>query len=612
MANASPAELKKEGEELKALFAKVKKKQHNCAILIAKEGVVIEAHIKKSPDILFKQAKKAGGMAKGAWGTMTMDGQVIILDPVNDKVPGSLTKITKKFFSERGLKFRLEIKEPEEGKKATDESETAEESVETTVSPNVEEVTEEQKTSPSDTTDDTEKTESTASDDPRKRLEDGLAAVQKQIDTLRADTDSVMHDELVDSVRTHTRVMEEENYDNAADTLRRIEIALEDYAGLLAKKQPLVDRMEAMSADIEKIKKGSDSVIADEVATAIRGFDYAISHNEWDGAPIFLDKIQLQIDGLSEGEPESNDESERASNTETQENVEQEDAEAATEDTAEFETSEEEENPERQILNDRLASVQSQVDALLADTENAMYSSLVDVMRIHQSLMEDGKYDRAIDTMSRIESVLVDYAGLVAKKSPLVDRLAALRSGLERVKKGENSEVADAVAAAERAFNFAIAHNEWDESSRFLDTMESHIDELGDQNTEQTEDETEQGNSETSGEEQETRARETATPSEEADPKALRSGLVKRFAAIKNDLGRILKAGSSGPGKEAREKAQGFAKSIASEDFASAQISMEDLERLVKDATSSPEKTARLSRISEMKKRLDSLLNELR
>lgn len=115
MAKTDPKKLKQEGEELKALFAKIKKKPHNCAILMAKDGVVIEAHIKKSPEILVKLAKKNGGSAKGAWGTITMDGQVLKLDPVNDKVPGNLPKICKTYFAARGLKNRLEILEPDVG-----------------------------------------------------------------------------------------------------------------------------------------------------------------------------------------------------------------------------------------------------------------------------------------------------------------------------------------------------------------------------------------------------------------------------------------------------------------------------------------------------------------
>ena len=112
MAKPDPKQLKKEGEDLKALFAKIKKKQHNCAILMAKDGMVIEAHIKKSSEILLKLAKKNGGSAKGAWGTVTMDGQTLKLDPINDKVPGNLPKLFKSYLGARGLKFRLEIIEP--------------------------------------------------------------------------------------------------------------------------------------------------------------------------------------------------------------------------------------------------------------------------------------------------------------------------------------------------------------------------------------------------------------------------------------------------------------------------------------------------------------------
>lgn len=122
MANKSAAELKEEGTKLKDLFAKVKKKQHNFAMLISKDGVAVEAHVKKPASILVKMAKKNGGTAKGAWGVMTMNGQVIVLDPENDKVPGSLAKLAKKYFAERGLKFRVEVKEPDDDAGDTKES----------------------------------------------------------------------------------------------------------------------------------------------------------------------------------------------------------------------------------------------------------------------------------------------------------------------------------------------------------------------------------------------------------------------------------------------------------------------------------------------------------
>ncbi len=115
MAAKSKEELKSEGEKLKSLFAKVKKKQHNFAMLIAKDGIVVEAHIKKSPNILLKAAKKNGGTAKGAWGVMNLNGRTLELEPENDKIPGTLPKLAKKFFSERGVPFKVNIKEPSDG-----------------------------------------------------------------------------------------------------------------------------------------------------------------------------------------------------------------------------------------------------------------------------------------------------------------------------------------------------------------------------------------------------------------------------------------------------------------------------------------------------------------
>jgi len=220
--------------------------------------------------VLLKLAKKAGGMAKGAWGTVTMDGQVIIIDPIHDKIPGNLTKVAKKFFSERGMKFRLEIKEPEEP--AGETSASGEEGGEQSDASRGE----------------GEIAVSEGADDPRQTLIDPLAAIQKQIDVLLSDTESVMHSELVDALRIHEQAMKEEKSDRAVDTNRRVEVALEDYAAILAKKEPLQDRYRALAGDIEKVNSSGNAVAADEVATAIRGFEYALPKREWDSALVFF------------------------------------------------------------------------------------------------------------------------------------------------------------------------------------------------------------------------------------------------------------------------------------------------------------------------------------
>ena len=317
MAGKSPAELKTEGVELKALLAKVKKKQHNCAILMSKEGIVIEVHIKKSPEILVKAAKKNGGMAKGAWGTLTMDGQVIILDPINEKIPGNLPKVAKKFFGERGLKNRLEIKEPEEGASTTEESEEGEE--ESTSSQTEAAAPEPEPEAPAadeseeETTSESGGQEGEASPDgggeapdPRVAIEAKLEDLQPRIDELLADTKSVMLDGLKDTMGVFTRAMDDELFDRADDALNRVTVVLDDYDGLMAQKRPFMDRMDAIARDVEKLASGSD----DEVATAIsrykREFDYALENNEWYSSGEKLDQMEALINehGGSGGDDE--------------------------------------------------------------------------------------------------------------------------------------------------------------------------------------------------------------------------------------------------------------------------------------------------------------------
>ncbi len=579
MATTSPGDLKKEGEELKALFAKVKKKQHNCAVLKSKDGLVIEVHIKKSPEVLLKAAKKAGGMPKGVWGTMTMDGQVIIVDPINDKIPGNLTKLAKKFFSERGMKFRLEIKEPEEGGASTgsDEEETTEEEQ------SEEEASEEEEESSTKASEaENEEPASEEDIDPKQKLIDQLAKIQNQIDALLADKENVMHSELVDSLRSHERVMEEGEFDRAVDTLRRIEVALEDYAAILAKTLPLQKRFDDLAAAIEKVKSAGDEIAVEEVTAAEGSFKFDLSHREFDSAKLLLDKIE-EISGRD----------------------------------FDADQSQSEENPELRALKERFDKVSDQVDALKADSENVMHEPLAEALRDYHSRLESEKYDFAMDYMIKIESVLKDYADLLAQAAPLNKRMEEMAKDLERIKKSTDHEAADAAATAESGFDRAMRTREWGTAAEHLDNLQKTIEGYHPQDAEQTDDE--ESRDESSGQESEAEATRPSQSdedtdedtSDEVDPAVEKAELVKRFAKIKDDLGNLLKSGAADQAKNAREKAIAFAAEIKAEDFAAAQHSIDDLEQLVKETTSSPEKSARMSRIAEMKKGLGSLLKEL-
>ena len=296
-ASKSPAELKSEGEELKTLFAKVKKKPHNCAVLMAKDGIVVEAHIKKSPEILLKAGKKNGGMPKGAWGVMTMDGQVIRVDPINDKIPGNLTKLAKKFFAARGLKFRLEIVEPEEAVQAS-EAPAAEEQESGHGAGGAE-----------------DGGEAADTGDKKEELEARLAEMQDQIDILQADTENVMFSALQDGLAAHKRAMDGEDFERGASTLDVLDGVLEDYAGLLAEKTPLQERMDAMAAGMEQVKKGDNSEAADQIGRIGREFDYALANNEWIGAGERLDIIEQLIDSHGGGAVEEEEEEEIQAST---------------------------------------------------------------------------------------------------------------------------------------------------------------------------------------------------------------------------------------------------------------------------------------------------------
>lgn len=282
MAKKGTADLKNEGEELKALLAKVKKKPHNCAMLMAKEGIVFEVHLKKSPEVLVKAAKKAGGMAKGVWGTVSMDGQVVIIDPVNEKIPGNLPKIAKKYFSERGLKNRLEINMPEEeAAPAAPDAAPAD----------------------TDSANQSPDADGNTDKDPRVALLAGLKALKPRIDTLRADKKSLMIDALNDMLGLFTRAMEDELFDRAEDALGKVGTVLDDYDGLMAQKKPFLDRMAALKRGYERVAKdGTEN--ADTIARYKREFDYALENNEWFSAGEKLDQIETLIDQSgSSGEP---------------------------------------------------------------------------------------------------------------------------------------------------------------------------------------------------------------------------------------------------------------------------------------------------------------------
>ncbi len=122
----SPADLKKQGEELSKQVAEIRKKDLNFAMVMGKEGVAFHTDRKKNPDILWRGAKSEAGGAKGAKGTVSMSGKVMVLDADDPgSVPGPLLKAAKKHFSDRGVVLRIMLKGQEEPEDDEDDADTA-------------------------------------------------------------------------------------------------------------------------------------------------------------------------------------------------------------------------------------------------------------------------------------------------------------------------------------------------------------------------------------------------------------------------------------------------------------------------------------------------------
>ncbi len=126
----SPAELKTEGEELGKQLVDARKKQLNFALSIGKDGLFLETDLKKNPDVLWRNAKKAGGGAKGGRGQINVKGKTVELTCNDDNVPKNLALLAKKFFSERGQAYKFIITTPS-GELSEGDDEKAEETQET-------------------------------------------------------------------------------------------------------------------------------------------------------------------------------------------------------------------------------------------------------------------------------------------------------------------------------------------------------------------------------------------------------------------------------------------------------------------------------------------------
>jgi hypothetical protein len=113
MEKKTAAQLKTEGDELGKLIMAVKKREHSCALLIGKDGLVLEAHPTKSADAMRQAAKKGGGGSRGLIGMMSIDAKTIIFAAQEEDPPRTLPKLAKVYLRDRGLQYKVLIKLPD-------------------------------------------------------------------------------------------------------------------------------------------------------------------------------------------------------------------------------------------------------------------------------------------------------------------------------------------------------------------------------------------------------------------------------------------------------------------------------------------------------------------
>lgn len=108
--------------DLFALLKAARRKPYNFAWMIGGEGLVLKAHRRRPVKALIKQARAAGGGARGGWGVMRVEGSKILLTCAEPPVKG-LARRARVWLHEQELKFRVRIQSPDETVLEADEAE---------------------------------------------------------------------------------------------------------------------------------------------------------------------------------------------------------------------------------------------------------------------------------------------------------------------------------------------------------------------------------------------------------------------------------------------------------------------------------------------------------
>lgn len=99
-----------EAQDIGEIIVMARKRQMNFAAVIGKDSVAIASDPRKGPEVMWRLAKQQAGGTKGGKGTMTVVGNNMHLQFVDDDFPASLRKAMIKHLSQAGYKMKVIIR----------------------------------------------------------------------------------------------------------------------------------------------------------------------------------------------------------------------------------------------------------------------------------------------------------------------------------------------------------------------------------------------------------------------------------------------------------------------------------------------------------------------
>ncbi len=101
-------------DELEKLLKKARQKPLPFGVCMGKtpENTVLYLHLKKPPEVLMRNAKKAGESSKTSFGTCSVNGKIVSLTCQGDILPG-MARNMKRFLLKSDIKMKVEILDPE-------------------------------------------------------------------------------------------------------------------------------------------------------------------------------------------------------------------------------------------------------------------------------------------------------------------------------------------------------------------------------------------------------------------------------------------------------------------------------------------------------------------